>query len=353
MRTKLICLILASFLTIIFYEAFNIGSKLNFKPFHSQIPTIKENLVRSQYSTNSSSKISINESNFRQHIVNPELNYVLDFKLNPSNLCNESYLSQKLLFAYAIVKPNDYAKRDVIRKTWSNKSYFSKRIKTAFVVGLSSDPKINTELVKEQEIYNDIIQGNFMDSYRNLSYKLLTVWKWSVQYCSNAKYLARVQDDIFMNSFNLIRFLNNEKIFFPNEDYSQLKYFFICRPYKRVSPVKDKSSKHYVTDEEYNFKLYNMTRYPTYCSGPAILMSADLCKELYLKSYDIKVFWIDDIYESMLARHLNPIYVNAKSMFIDANEIKSRQKGTYLFVRVDRTVEQFIQIWNILLKIFQ
>ena len=94
-----------------------------------------------------------------------------------------------------------------------------------------------------------------------------------------------------------------------------------------------------------------MTKYPTYCSGPAILMTADLAKELFKKSFDVKVFWIDDIYEALLARHLEPIYLDAWTKYINSQDIYSKANESYFFIRVDRSVDDFSKVWDILLKI--
>ena len=76
---------------------------------------------------------------------------------------------------------------------------------------------------------------------------------------------------------------------------------------------------------------------------------------IFLKSNDVKVFWIDDIYEALLARHLNPIYINAGSNYINKDEISVKCKDFFLFVRVefDRNVEQFLSVWNILIDLYK
>ena len=127
--------------------------------------------------------------------LNPELEQYLTTVLNPIDLCLKT--TNRSIFVYAVVQVNDFSKRNVIRKTWANRENFP-TVKVAFIVGLSLNSKINELVQQEQQNFNDIIQGNFLDSYRNLSYKILTVWKWSINHCSNVKYIARVQDDMVL-----------------------------------------------------------------------------------------------------------------------------------------------------------
>jgi hypothetical protein len=48
-----------------------------------------------------------------------------------------------------------------------------------FIIGNTNhlNKTIDKLLHLEQYKYNDLIQGNFIDSYRNLSYKSLIAWK--------------------------------------------------------------------------------------------------------------------------------------------------------------------------------
>jgi len=138
-----------------------------------------------------------------EHLLNPELNDYLKFVLKPSrHLCRSDFES-KFVFAYAVVRANDFEKRQTIRQTWANTSLFQDIIRVAFIIGLSSDEKINKLIKSENDLFSDIIQGNFLDTYRNLSYGLLTVWKWIKYNCPKAKYILRVQDDVILNTFNL------------------------------------------------------------------------------------------------------------------------------------------------------
>ena len=53
------------------------------------------------------------------------------------------------------------------------------------------------ELQKEAEIYNDIIQFNFVDHYYNLTLKSMSSVRFVAKYCSKAKFIVKMDSDNF------------------------------------------------------------------------------------------------------------------------------------------------------------
>ena len=52
-----------------------------------------------------------------------------------------------------------------------------------------------------------MIQENFLDSYHNLTYKSVMWLRWTAEYCPKAKYLLKMDDDIFVNIFKMVDWL--------------------------------------------------------------------------------------------------------------------------------------------------
>lgn len=52
--------------------------------------------------------------------------------------------------------------------------------------------------------YGDIVQEDFVDSYRNLTHKAIMALRWVSQNCQNAKLILKADDDIFINIFKLV-----------------------------------------------------------------------------------------------------------------------------------------------------
>ena len=195
-----------------------------------------------------------------------------------------------------MIRVDGFAKRTLIRRTWATSALFPD-MTTVFVMGLSADATINKRVSQEAQQYKDIIQGPFMDTYRNLTQKSLSAWKWILENCSSAKYIVKIDDDFVLNSLHFMEYLRSN-------DQSEITFY--CDVVYDGKPRKDKSDKWYVSDDEYE-KVYNLTSYPTFCLGPAYIMTADLIQKLYEQSFDVRLFWLEDIYTSLLASRVSNV----------------------------------------------
>ncbi|XP_049875213.1 beta-1,3-galactosyltransferase 5-like isoform X3 [Pectinophora gossypiella] len=62
-------------------------------------------------------------------------------------------------------------------------------------------------LAREDALYGDMIQGNCVDSYSNLTLKVLSMLEWADTYCPRAPRVLKTDDDVFPNLPRLLRFL--------------------------------------------------------------------------------------------------------------------------------------------------
>ena len=52
-------------------------------------------------------------------------------------------------------------------------------------------------------------QGNFLDTYKNLTYKHMMGYKWLHRHCPNQpKYVVKADDDVFVEIFHLYHFVS-------------------------------------------------------------------------------------------------------------------------------------------------
>ena len=139
----------------------------------------------------------------RDHIVNPhDFSYIL----NPGySVCNDSN-SDLFVLVYVHSGPGNYQRRIVIRETWATRSLFSE-MRLIFMMGKSLDANQMKAIQYENEIYRDIVQEDFLDSYKNLTYKGIMALKWVSKFCPNTKYILKVDDDIVVNTFTLLNHL--------------------------------------------------------------------------------------------------------------------------------------------------
>ncbi|XP_050538599.1 beta-1,3-galactosyltransferase 5-like [Daktulosphaira vitifoliae] len=199
------------------------------------------------------------------------------FNFNINHIvCNNN---TQLIIALIHSAPNHYDKRQAIRNTWA------KMIPTLFFMGLSDSNITQNKIIEENQSYNDIVQGNFIDSYRNLTYKHVMVLKWTLYYCPSARYLLKTDDDTFVNAPYLLEILNHKlsPLGARNLLMCELSmYFMVKRSYR---------SKWRVSYAEYPDRWY-----PIYCRGWAIIYSPDVIYKLYKEAQVTPYFWIDDVH---------------------------------------------------------
>ncbi|CAL4180016.1 unnamed protein product, partial [Meganyctiphanes norvegica] len=81
--------------------------------------------------------------------------------------------------------------------------------RVVFVLGQALDNTTKEQIIIEQHQYNDILQYSAIDSYRNLTYKALAGLRWVDDYCPDAPWVAKIDDDIQVNPFNLLKYLTS------------------------------------------------------------------------------------------------------------------------------------------------
>jgi hypothetical protein len=274
-------------------------------------------------------------------ILNPEFKINLEIILEPNGLCK---FKSKFIFIYIFTSLKSFTKRQLIRNTWANKSLNLFEYNLVFIIGKTNylNETVDELLYLEQQKYNDLIQGNFIDSYRNLSYKSLIAWKWIKNNCNQASYVFKLDDDVFLNIFKLKKILNNYNIFKSTSNS------FICKV-PNSSPIRDPNSKWFVTENEFNLKLYeNVTDnggYPNYCSGVGVVMTPDIISKLYLKAFEIKLFWIDDVYVGILGKYINVKFEIIASYY--SNDLNRLNETLFINAEIS---EDFHKIWNLIDK---
>ena len=230
--------------------------------------------------------ISINGSTIKNP-VNPLSNGYIH---QPSDICN-AYNKNNPSFLLILVKSDasNPAQRMAIRQTWGNIT--DQSIKIIFLIGYYS---IVEEIIDlEANRHKDILQGEFVDIYRNNLNKTVMAYRWAVDNCLNTQYFFFVDDDFFVNVRNIIQYLGSKSV-------QSTRNLFIGHAIINAKPFRDKSSKWYTTLQEYPCDTY-----PPYLSGGAILISTKVAKLLKTAFPYVQYFHIDDVYLGMVAKKLN------------------------------------------------
>ncbi|XP_036354622.1 UDP-GlcNAc:betaGal beta-1,3-N-acetylglucosaminyltransferase 7-like [Octopus sinensis] len=125
--------------------------------------------------------------------------------------------SIKVITITLLIDSNNVKRREIIRKTWGNMSAYPFTVKRIFSV--AHDSSLREKILSENEIYNDILYlSEFPEMYSNLALK------------SNldTKYVAKVDDDVFLNLKELISKLEN----------INKKNFFLCKEMIKTVPIR-------------------------------------------------------------------------------------------------------------------
>ncbi|XP_053315208.1 lactosylceramide 1,3-N-acetyl-beta-D-glucosaminyltransferase [Spea bombifrons] len=209
-----------------------------------------------------------------------------------------------LLLLFVKTSPENRKRRDAIRRTWGNELYIRSQhaanIKVVFALGIDSDPVksriVQRELVAENTRYNDLIQQDFLDTFHNLTLKLLLQFGWVNSYCSNAKFVMSADDDIFIHTPNLVSYLKML-------DLIGVQDFWIGRVHRGSPPIRHKKSKYYVS-----YEMYPWASYPDYTAGAAYVVSRDVAAKVYEASQTLSTnLYIDDVFMGICANKVGVV----------------------------------------------
>lgn len=109
--------------------------------------------------------------------------------------------------------PKNYEKRQLIRETWGSIGHHTTTspLRVLFLLGAVDSQQLQEELTAENTLYKDIIQGSFVDDYRNMTYKHIMAFKWFLYNCAQSQILIKVDDDVYVNTPQLIKYLKEQQ----------------------------------------------------------------------------------------------------------------------------------------------
>ncbi|XP_051550542.1 beta-1,3-galactosyltransferase 2-like [Myxocyprinus asiaticus] len=193
------------------------------------------------------------------------------------------------------VAPENFEARSAIRRTWGSKDLlWDKMVLVLFLLGSHSESGQDTlqdQLQSESQQYQDLLQSNFQDSYRNLTIKTMVMMEWLSRNCPQASYAVKVDADVLLNIRNLLYMLVNLKALQSNYITGLVLF--------SNSVMRDPSSKFYLP-----YDVYPKNRFPPYPVGMCYIFSMDLPMKILKVSRQIKPIFIEDAYLGMCLKHL-------------------------------------------------
>lgn len=232
------------------------------------------------------------------------VNMNFTFKMLPL-VCNED---EGLLLILVHSATDHFSQRKTIRETWGQSD---DDIKLLFLVGTVENAAIQEKIQEENKAHNDIMQGSFLDTYHNLTYKHVMALKYVVYHCPRTQFVLKVDDDVFVNVPTLKNFLGS----------------YICQNGKRTKILCSRLKNPPVLREgkwATSLEEYPEDNYPTHCGGFAIIYPRDVILSLYTEAQRTRFFWVDDVFVSgICAKKSNITHIGIERLILSNTDVHS------------------------------
>ncbi|XP_072894828.1 beta-1,3-galactosyltransferase 5-like [Hemitrygon akajei] len=225
------------------------------------------------------------------------------FLTRPAGRCDDSAPFLVLLVPSS---PDEFEARSAIRQTWgSERRLGGARAVTYFLLGHGRDRQ--DSIRREAAQHRDIIQGDFYDTYYNLTLKVLLGLEWICCYCRSPSFVMKTDTDTFVNTDYLLELLSHA----PRSN------LLTGRIYKGAKPYRGTKNRWYISKEEYPGKTY-----PLYCAGSGYVLSTDLACRVWNISGTAPLFRLEDVYVGMRVAELKvePAPIHTKRVFSNNRE---------------------------------
>ncbi|XP_071360648.1 N-acetyllactosaminide beta-1,3-N-acetylglucosaminyltransferase 2-like [Trachinotus anak] len=256
--------------------------------------------------------------------------------INQPRVCDEKPF---LLLAVKSLTPH-FDRRQAIRETWGRAGVIANRtVATVFLLGntMSVDhfPDLFGMLSHEANLHHDLLLWDYRDTFFNLTLKEVLFLEWFSQNCTNAQFILKGDDDVFVNTLRIIDFL---------EGLSEIeaKDLFIGDIILNAGPHRNRKLKYFIPESVF------VGQYPPYAGGGGYLYSGEVALRLSNISQQVVLYPIDDVYTGMCLRKLGlaPEKHNGFRTF-DIEEKYRNNSCVYrsLMLVHSRTPQEVLKIW--------
>ncbi len=200
----------------------------------------------------------------------------------------------------------NFERRDLVRHTYGTiKSANNVRIlAVVFMLG-NSDTQAMEEgernrLHEEINRYGDIVVGDFVDSYRNLTRKSIMAYEWVASYCRQAQFVVKTDDDAVVNAFQLTKELNS----WSEADVVSSKIW--CQVHENENTIKDATSRFYASPID-----FPSGKFTDHCAGLGYITTigvVDRTVNAISKGFPGRVCTHEDVFMTSVVR----LYINSK-----------------------------------------
>lgn len=156
----------------------------------------------------------------------------------------------------------NFMQRSLIRQTYGSIRFLNNVhiLAVVFMLGGLDAPgtdKVDiSKLEAERVEFGDVIMGDFVDTYRNLTRKAIMAYDWLRTFCQEADIVVKTDDDVMLNIFKLTEEL-------AKWTPTVLRSFnFWCSVHWGENIDKNDNSMYYISPEQYSGAAL-----PTHCAG--------------------------------------------------------------------------------------
>lgn len=214
------------------------------------------------------------------------------YLFNQKDVCKDQDV---LLLLFVKSSPENVNRRQAIRSAWGNETYARHElgvvVKVVFAMGVhKNNGFLQRDLHKEHANHGDLVQQDFLDTFHNLTVKLLLQFRWTHENCAHAHFLMSADDDVFIHMPNLVRYLQDLK-------RQNVRDFWVGHVHRGAPPIRSKSSKYYMP-----FDMYQWSSYPDYTAGAGYVVSGDVAAKIYQATLSLNAsMYIDDVFMGICA----------------------------------------------------
>lgn len=221
------------------------------------------------------------------------------YLLNNKDICKDKDV---LLLLFVKSSPGNFKRRQAIRSTWGNESYINHElgvtVKVVFAMG--AHPAVPTSKFLQKELqkqlhrehinHGDLVQQDFLDTFHNLTVKLLLQFRWTHENCAHAHFLMTADDDVFIHLPNLVHYLQDLR-------RQNVRNLWVGHVHRGAPPIRRRDSKYYMS-----FDMYQWSSYPDYTAGAGYVVSGDVAAKIYQAMLSLNAsMHIDDVFMGICA----------------------------------------------------
>ncbi|OON19197.1 N-acetyllactosaminide 3-alpha-galactosyltransferase [Opisthorchis viverrini] len=259
------------------------------------------------------------------------------FLINQPELCTDTELAELDLILLIRTECKHRVRRNIIRRLWANSSCWGgMRVKHVFLLGKVEQERHMNLVEHEARQYRDMVQQDFLDTYRNITYKFLLGLQWTLAYCSQSKWLLFVDDDFFVNPRQMGSLLQDLR-------RTPRRYLILGSQHTMSDTIRDQSK------WGISKSLYPFGSYPNFLSGGSQLIGAQLALDIYISSRFTNYFPLDDVFTGLILNKLmvTPVHSSDVVIQLPSRRFRMLSENILTLHSLQRPSQQRLLWWKL------